>query len=275
MDVAIADFDLQRLRKDFLLFPDQFENDPWVMYHGTSGFNADSIERDGFGSGTAGDLRVGMERIARAFETLNWRGLDGSSYAVLKPFSLSCDFGESDVNPVYFAETSRRAVLYASRDFAGGEKLRTVRRCLEQLSQYAERTDIRQEHHEQLNDEYCRFAEAGNGATVPATDVDLCWLEDELALLKRDFAAAFEADLQHSHGVVYAVRANESDLKHLKLSAMGIKSEATIPPERIVGKVIIPADYVEHRPGRCIEEIKRLLSFSTGIYKALSCPSVT
>lgn len=154
MTIPLTDFDRVRLEEDLRLFSDEIESDPWIMYHGTSGFNAESIECEGFQWSDKKGLRKEIEGIVNIFEKMRWCGLDRSSLAVLKPFSLQHDFAGTDASPIYFAETSKRALMYATRDFAGGEKLRAIRRSLDHLQQYLHSPDIRKEHRDLMQYEY-------------------------------------------------------------------------------------------------------------------------
>lgn len=106
---------------------------------------------------------------------------------------------------------------------------------------------------------------------IAPIDVDLWWLQEEIDSFSDIGTLATESYNKHESGVVYAVKMKEADLKHLELhNSMGITSKATVPAEKIVGKVMVPADYTASMPGRSCREIEKLLSFSTGIYRVLS-----
>lgn len=40
------------------------------------------------------------------------------------------------LNPIYFAETSYRDILYASKEYAGGKTIRGLRQAFEDLNYY-------------------------------------------------------------------------------------------------------------------------------------------
>jgi hypothetical protein len=271
--MKIFPFDENLSNNTFTLFPEEIENDPWVMYHGTSSFNQESIELDGFAFGAGFVSRDEIQKVVDIYDKMKWCGLNGSSLAVLKPFSLMHDFGDSESSPVYFAETSKRAVLYASRDFAGGEKMRALRHSIHQLQRYLDEPEVRQAHWKNMKSEY-DFLVNNNGLNPEASrpvDVDLTWLSSQLSLLSDLRDLTFGTLECHSFGVVYAVKIDASDLDALELhNTMGIKSSGRIAPSKIVGKVAVPRDYIHHSAERCSEELEKLWAFTTGIYAILS-----
>jgi hypothetical protein len=94
------------------------------MFHGTSGINAKSIEREGFSRRPDSITHEQLQRVANIYKTMKRAGVSGGG--VLKPFSLDHDFVDGERSPLFFAETSLRASWYATHDFSGGEKLRPV-----------------------------------------------------------------------------------------------------------------------------------------------------
>jgi hypothetical protein len=48
MGIAAHRFEADRIAALGRLFSEEIDTDPWIMFHGTSGFNAKSVERDGF-----------------------------------------------------------------------------------------------------------------------------------------------------------------------------------------------------------------------------------
>ena len=144
--VAVEAFDPDRVATRQRLFSDEIDTDEWIMFHGTSGFNAERIERDGFISLPGTSLYEQMQRVAAVFKNMNWCGESGGGYSVLKAFSLDHDFSERGRSPLFFAETSVRALLYASRNFAGGEKLRALRISFDDLESYLRDQNVRERH---------------------------------------------------------------------------------------------------------------------------------
>lgn len=225
------------------LFPDEIDTDEWVIFHGTSGFNSKSIERNGFDPMGVVVSFDQIRRVVALFKRLNWSGDDQGGYPVLSAFSLNHDFQDSDRNLLYFAETSMRALLYATRNFSGGEKLRSLRRAFGDLHSYLNDPNVREQHRKLLEASYNEMHLMGFDAPLPE-EVDLVSLREDLADLSDVRRIADDALLRHDHGVVYAIRILQDDVKNLRLNpAMGIEATARIFPERIVGKVIVPAVY--------------------------------
>lgn len=136
MNISTHEFNPELTELHGRVFPDEIEADPFVVFHGTSGFNAASIEATGFYFPSSALSREKFERVSRIYEMIKWSGLHRGGYAVLKPFSMNHDFGEGAQSPIFFGDSSHQSLLYASRDFAGGEKLRALRISIGDLDDY-------------------------------------------------------------------------------------------------------------------------------------------
>ena len=136
------------------LFDDRIEEDPWVLFHGTSASNSLSIENVGFqytqGSVTQSDI----DRINTVFEAMRWDGSDSEGYPLLKGFSVS-DFHDSTASSTFFTECSTRALRYARRIRAGGEKLYGIRNAIADLQSYLTEVAVR-DHHAMAMADYCQ-----------------------------------------------------------------------------------------------------------------------
>ena len=253
-------FDSEKVAVCSEIFPEFIESDQWVIFHGTSGANAKGIERDGFTWGGGTVTKSAIISIIDVFEAMKWTP---PCYSVLKSFSLDHDFGESEASAIYFAETSRRALLYATRLFAGGEKLYAVRNSINQLHCYLSDPEVRKEHWEIMEREY-RFLLKNNALNPDASrpiEVDNVWLSSQITSLEKIQDIAFNAYEQHDHGVIFAVKLDTCDINTLTIDrAMGIASNSSIKPQNIVGKVIIPGSYIYTKPGITMEEITKLES---------------
>jgi hypothetical protein len=237
--IKLIPFDQTRLHEHGELFPDDIVDDPWIAYHGTSSSRCDAIESKGLE--WPGDV-VTREQVARVvdiFRAMNWCGLHNGGLPVLEPFSLQHDFGDSSVKPVYLAEYSLRALTFAKKDFAGGETCRALRYALSDLNTYSVSDAVRAEH---LLGRGRRF----DSPPETGSPVDCDWLRRELKDLEPVRMTCCKEYDAYSHGIVYAVRFEESDLDSLVLhNPMGIKSFRRIEPTRLIAKVIIPEDAEE------------------------------
>lgn len=214
------------------VFPEEIECDDWVLFHGTSSTNSASIESDGLHSRCLDFSFEDLQQILAVYEKLNWAGEDGGGFGVLKGFALSGRWNDSGTRNHYFAETSNRALLYSSLDFAGGETMRSVRRSISDLNVYLTDPGCRERHHQYLS--------LFNAA--PQTDLD--WLEKAFTALSPLAERASKAQEEFEHGVIYALRFTREDLAHLtSQGGGGIATSTPISPSKIVAKAIIPRDF--------------------------------
>jgi len=224
-------------------FPDEIALDPWVLYHGTSGQFEAQIESQGLRCSDPAFTKAELEAVDAIFEALQWNGRTGASRAVLKPFSLGHDFGESSSKPTYFAECAYRAMTFATRDFAGGEAARALRHSFDELWEFINDDGIREPHLLRIRGEAEQRQHFGNCLPGPANpNLSSIKLTLESLTPVRQHARHYWEN--HPHGVVYAVRFRPSDLEAMKYhSSMGVKCFADILPERLIGKTRIPIDY--------------------------------
>lgn len=229
------------------LFSDEFEEDPWVIYHGTSATNSSSIERNGFiyqGERLARDDVTG---ILKVFDAMKWSGADLDGHVVLASFTRD-DFSLNAKSPIFFADNGVRSLLFATRDFAGGEKLRSVRRALDELNRYLSDASLRADHMatQKSTFDYLtagRAAESEIELNRPRM-VDLDWLTEKVRSFRSLYILASLPLDTFAGGVVYAIRMKDSDLPSLSNhSTMGIKAWKPLPPDRIVCKMEIPHEF--------------------------------
>lgn len=244
---SVGKFDPERVAND-RLFGGFVDEDPWVIFHGTSASNSESIEKQGFTFDRHPLTHADIIRINDVFAAMRWAGNDPGGYPVLSGFS-SNDFAAGSVSPIFFTEHPARALLYATRDFAGGEKLRAVRRAIQSLKQYLSDESARAEHLSEMERNFSYLTEVGAAASqiesVRPRPVDLHWLEKTLDTLQSLSDLAMQAVTSFSGGMVYGVRVEEANLPSLShCPRMGIEVSSLIPPTQIACKMEIPGDYV-------------------------------
>ena len=223
------------------VFPDEICDDLWIVYHGTSSISEEEIDRCGLQWRPTFAKRAEVEDIVSIFDTMSWAGKHGGGFPVLKPFSLNHDFAASDRKPIFFAESSYRALLYATRDFAGGETTRALRLAFADLQEYLSSPDLRHSHMTDLWREYHHLKRIGAAVGNPPSEINLSWLHSEVKKLEELETRCREAFEIHRYGIVYAIRFNESDLSLLESStSMGIKAPTVTLPEKIIAKVRVP-----------------------------------
>jgi hypothetical protein len=248
-----------------------------VAYHGTSGFLENDIEREGIRWKGERYSRQEVDAVLKIFEQLHWRG-SGAGFQVLNSFTKK-DYARSlqpDRKPIFLAETSFRAVLYASADYAGGETARALRYSFDDLDHYLRDVDFRKQS---IHDSWLSLRkmqpysvppdcepEQGGPATFthlqklwryygsqgiwrgPIFQLGLephfspAWLREQLLKLDLLRQRCFRAASEHKHGVIFAVRLKESDISQLTYDSDGIIFDGSLPPERILGKVRVAPD---------------------------------
>jgi hypothetical protein len=228
--VDISEKDLKGIET---LFPPQIEEDSWVLYHGTSSLGEQQIDSEGLCWKPAVCSREDIESLVDIYKKMCWAGISGGGLAVLQPFTLDGDFQAENTKPLYFREDSLFPLLYATRDFSGGETARAVRHALHDLDQYFDDSAVREGHLQSP----CTFF----GGTFEGP-VDLDRLADAVARLSDLRKRCFDCQAAHQHGVVYAVRFTPEDLPALSYSsAMGIRCFKELSPSRIVAKARLHA----------------------------------
>ena len=245
---ALRQFDSDRIASLGFLFSDEAESDPWVLFHGTSGFNSEAIETQGFSSLHQPVSAEDIRRVIDLYGRTKWCGESGGGFIVLSPFSLDYDLRDERRSPLFFAETSLRALLYASRDFAGGEKLRALRIAFRDLDDYLADAHVRDRHSALMRAQFDALRRLdAPPSTIEAArpiEIDLDWLRHEVTGMADLRRTADEAWWRHDHGVVYALRMTTDDLADMCWNSfMGIEVTATISSARIVEKVVVPPDY--------------------------------
>jgi hypothetical protein len=204
------------------LFPASIANDPWVVYHGTSAANASAIESAGFRRQEplpAAELR----RLIEIYRQLDWPGLHHGGIALLKSmYKKRTTARERREGPIYFAESSWRALRYATSDLAGGEKMSGLRNAIEDLRTFIATPKIRKAH----------------------SSLSVHHIRRELDALT-GLASLGEHPLRNfPGGVIYAIKFGRKDLSFLKMTGrMGIQAMQPVSSSRIVAKVLVPKEF--------------------------------
>jgi hypothetical protein len=271
---TIAKFAPDRVAND-RLFGDSLDEDAWVIFHGTSAANGEAIERQGFTFASHPLKHADITGIVEVFKAMRWSGNDPAGYPVLSGFS-SNDFTAGADSPIFFTERPTRALLYATREFAGGEKLRAVRRAIHSLKQYLCNGDVRTEHLSEMQAAFSFLTEVGAAPdqieSARPRPVDLHWLEKSIDALEPLSDLATQAVTSFSGGVVYGVRVEEANLASLTHSpSMGIKAWSLISPAQIVCKMEIPEEFVAEE---LISTDMRLMlkKMNSGVLQRLAAP---
>jgi len=249
------------------LFSESISKDDWIVYHGTSSVYERDIERSGFHPSTNIASKEEVQEVVSVFKKMKWCGNHGGGLSVLEIFSLDHDLADPKGKPIFFAESSYWASLYAMRNFSGGECARALRYALNDLQKYLESTAMREEHNKQLRSKfkYIKYDEEQYRKAV--SPVDLQWLKHEMGAFQTLLQSCHVPYDNHTHGVVYSVKFSKDDLgPSLEYdSSMGIKSFTPVSPEHIVAKVKVPLDF--QRPPNLQDDKKiDILHNKRGLY---------
>ena len=267
------EYDEGSVAKDGRLFPIALSDDLWIAYHGTSSIFEQDIDKTGLHWNTNIGSKEDVKYIVNIFKRMSWCGNHQGGFAVLSAFSLNHDFANADAKPIFLAESSLRALTFATHDFAGGETARALRHCFEDLHQYLispklreqhigalwrqakstiaipipqslenlSDTNVRNEHFRALWAYYLERGVPSEALGAPPQETDLVWLQNELthhADLEKRCATAHAG---HEFGLVYAVKFSEADLALLDYHpTMGLKAHLPISAEKLVAKVRVP-----------------------------------
>ena len=228
-------------------FSESVEADDWTLFHGTSSAFASEIQENGLRPHASAAAREMVDRVVAVVKAIDWIP---TSAVPLISYSQGFDFADGD-SPLFLAETSLRAALCASDDFAGAEKLSRVRKTINDLTAFLENEELREEHYAIKRQAYQKAKVIMHPDHVESHRpkiVDLEWLSAQLEGLGDVRLLAEQAWEEHSHGVVFAFRLKPADADQMVWHrSMGIMSKASIPCDRIVAKALVPLDF-DHRP---------------------------
>ncbi len=127
-------FIYQQYRDTGAMFPSDISDDPWVLYHGTSGTYSESIEHDGLCWTENLYTRADLVSLLRIFCALRWEGVHGHLQALL--YYTKIDFGSDSCKPIFLASSAYHASKWAQRNHAGGEPATAIRGCFNDLLEY-------------------------------------------------------------------------------------------------------------------------------------------
>lgn len=261
-------------------FCDEYTQDSSVYYHGTSSHAEKEIEKEGLIWKRNTYTLEEINSVTQVFEELYWAGSHTGGFAVLASFTQSdFDLGNGNSKGISFARGSGRAMLYASKEWSGGETARALRYAFEDLERYLEDAefrhnqmlhsweelraslrgveipkdcqpefpdDIRFEHIRNLWRFYSTFGvRAGVGLCNGIEPVDFSaeWLHNTLRKLQPLRDRVCRLTSEYGHGAVYAVRLIGQDVVNaIKRSNGELYLKQLLPPERIIAKAIIPAE---------------------------------
>jgi hypothetical protein len=234
-------FDPHLVEDNTQLFPDDICLDPYVVYHGTSSIHETQIDIEGLHWTPGLVSKEHVLRLTRVFEEMTWCGVTGGGYPVLEGFARY-DFRSGSQKPIFLAESSYRAMLYAGADWCGGETARATRLALTDLREYLNSESVRTAHREEVQRESDALRERGAASQMSAS-VDLAWLRRQIDEFAELSAHLDSLHRQHSHGVVYAVRFERDQTASVRAHpSMGLEVKS-VSATQLIAKVRVPAEW--------------------------------
>lgn len=232
------------LRGEGCLFPREIDEDPWVLYHGTSSLYEAQIDARGLTSASALFTKADVEKVLDVFRRLRWSGSSGRSRAVLEPYSANYDLSQARGRPIYLTEDAARAVRYATKQLAGGEIASTIRCCFAELGEYLADPEVRKEHLAYQELDWNDAISTGRALPHPPTECDLGGLAADLESLGELRERAARLFREHEYGLVYAVRIMDAQVPDLGgRLGMGIMAFKPLGPDGLVAKARVPPSH--------------------------------
>ena len=202
-------------------------------YHGTSGQYEEPIEKNGFKK-VGGEREIkGAQRLAEIYRKLRWDGLRLAGFSTLKKRVEGGDYDNPARSLIYFGESSFRALTYATREYAGGERSRTLRHSFHDLRVYLSNPEARRKH---------RYTLKKYGKKPGLTLAEIHARLEDIGDLEEIARAPWE---NHTHGVIYAIRIKPADVHFLTMTDWaGIESFENLPRTAIIAKTLVPKNFV-------------------------------
>ena len=224
-----VEYDYEELNRKDRLFPSRMVKDHSILYHATTSLDETGIENSGFGGCRPLVTAPHVDQMMALYRSMNWEGLHSDGYAALD--QATGRFALIDTPHAWFRETAMRSLLYAERDWAGGELVRAFRIAYADLVEFLGSEDVRQKH-------LHRQSQRPNS---PVIRVDTARLAAKLSALRQTAETAEDLTRQYKYGLVYAVRFVEEDIPNLFYNRRsGILHRGVLAPDRIVGKARLP-----------------------------------
>jgi hypothetical protein len=226
--------------------PEWLLEDDTYLFHGTSNLSEQNLDKGIIISFSFLPLDT-LHRIISIYEKMIWFGNHQGGFGVLKNYSNR----DHHNNGKYFflGETAHRCSLYASSDFAGGELVRSVYYCLNDLEEYLINPKFREKHKSDLVRDYELYGKVDG--------VDLNWLESHVDSFKSILSDVASLRNSFKYGIIYCYKIEKEDYASLvHRNGMGILVKEPLPPERLKAKLVFN-DPIENYFGNIFQDKKR------------------
>lgn len=265
------EIDLHTWQTGKLLFPKEIYNDSSVLYHGTSNINEAEIESVGITPSKQLFSKEDIFSVIKSFINMGWHGSDTGAFNVLLSYS-KWDYSRTEGNPIFFHYDPTKCLTYAEKDFIGGEKTRSIRKCGRDLKKMLSNTSVYEKYIADFTQWGSSMSSYGQQLGISRDEIRIHTLEEIEIIYNRHqhlWIRSEEIVERHKYGVIYAVKFNQQSAKDLRNgNGMGILSFSDILPDQILDKIIVD-DHIQksRRIGDDIEKFRKWLD--SDFYKSL------
>lgn len=264
--------DRLRWEKENALFPDQITNDDSILYHGTSSINERRIDSAGFSASQQIFSKENILSLIKSYLRMGWNGASGGGFAVLGSFS-KWDHSRSEGSPIFFTHDPVKCLTFTDKDFSGGEKVRAVRYCGEDLKKILTDDDVYAKYKNDFEKWKHSIISNAQQMGLAANEVRLRSRDEVDAIYNSHqnlWQLANNAFSEHQYGIVYAVKFDENTAKDLRNGgSMGILSFADVLPSQILCKVVVDDEIQKSR--HVSDNVKKLLKWhDSNFYKKIT-----
>jgi len=236
------------------IFPAQYSNDPFIVYHGTSILNSERIENNGLVAGIAPFEIADAIDLMKLLRSPAFMPFDVPKGILRKNIAQGLEhyiqYIQSGTARISFTSLSFAATTYACGDLKGGQALRYIGEA-------------------RLILQSAVFKDVSIRALIP---------ESVLRLI------AYYEFVQNNDGVVYAIGIPQ-DLTNIQLENNVLYSTKSIPPKAILAKVVIRDipdislkiinDKLKEKLLRSTSPVGLQIHFGRNLYNDLNNESVT
>jgi hypothetical protein len=228
--------------------PDWIDNDDNFLYHGSSNISEDCIEKLKYNQ-FCHFKKEEIDSIIDLYKKINWYGSPGGGFQVLSTFSIS-DF-ENNLKPLFLANQYNRCLLYAHKDFAGGELVRSIFYAIKDLNNYIDNDNIRNEHK--------KFIEDNFQYNQILYDVNLEVLKEEVKNLNDIYQKSIDIRNLFEYGIIYCFKITPDLYQYINNpKSMGYTTNLEHISNHLKAKIIVDKKLLQIPLGNFID--KQLLS---------------
>jgi len=207
-----------------------------VLYHGTSCHSESGIENNGLewnpNYNIPRNIIDSINDFHNRFNILDWTG---GGRNVLATFSRSAFGVDNKSAPICLTNIPERAILYASKDYSGGETVRALRNIYYNLREYIRKPSTRKKYIEYPNH---NIDELVNDRQI----------HEFLEKYKSVFNDAIKKENNHYYGIICAIEFTENDKENLtQLGPINFTYNGCIHNDKIIEMKKISKD-IDYNP---------------------------